>query len=209
MWPSCSLPFFFIGYVAHVTREDAQGWGGVERAHAHPSVATWLPPIERERERHTHTHTWRASLHSHSSSSPLQASPSHAGVYCSLGTSSREERPCEPPHPRVSVEPEQGEVINGPNLGGFLGLAPDLRRLGRQGLAWLSGTQGLSGPGIWASPKERLCCDPAGNGSLAGLRTSFTTRLSLPLHARGLPSCGSPASSGSPAENFFFFASRG
>ena len=24
----------------------------------------------------------------------------------------------------VSVEPEQGEVINGPNLGGFLGLAP-------------------------------------------------------------------------------------
>ena len=68
----------------------------------------------------------------------------------------------------MSVEPEQGEVINGPNLGGFLGLAPDLRRLGRQGLAWLSGTQGLSGPGIWAFPKERLCCDPAGNGSLAG-----------------------------------------
>ena len=82
------------------------------------------------------------------------------------------------------MEPECSEVINGPNLGGFLGLAPDLRRLGRQGLAWLSGTQGLSGPGIWASPKERLCCDPAGNGSLAGLRTSFTTRLSLSLHAR-------------------------
>ena len=53
----CSLPFFFIGYVARVTHEDAQGWGGVERAHAHPSVATWLPPIERERERDTHTHT--------------------------------------------------------------------------------------------------------------------------------------------------------
>ena len=59
------------------------------------------------------------------------------------------------------MEPECSEVINGPNLGGFLGLAPDLRRLGRQGLAWLSGTQGLSGPGIWA-------CDPAGNGFLAG-----------------------------------------
>ena len=41
------------------------------------------------------------------------------------------------------MEPECSEVINGPNLGGFLGLAPDLRRLGRQGLAWLSGTQGL------------------------------------------------------------------
>ena len=26
----------------------------------------------------------------------------------------------------VSVEPECSEVINGPNLGGFLGLAPDL-----------------------------------------------------------------------------------
>ena len=26
----------------------------------------------------------------------------------------------------VSVEPERSEVINGPNLGGFLGLAPDL-----------------------------------------------------------------------------------
>ena len=41
------------------------------------------------------------------------------------------------------MEPERSEVINGPNLGGFLGLAPDLRRLGRQGLAWPSGTQGL------------------------------------------------------------------
>ena len=28
--------------------------------------------------------------------------------------------------PGVSVEPECSEVINGPNLGGFLGLAPDL-----------------------------------------------------------------------------------
>ena len=27
---------------------------------------------------------------------------------------------------RVSVEPECSEVINGPNLGGFLGLAPNL-----------------------------------------------------------------------------------
>ena len=26
----------------------------------------------------------------------------------------------------VSVEPERSEVIHGPNLGGFLGLAPDL-----------------------------------------------------------------------------------
>ena len=59
------------------------------------------------------------------------------------------------------MEPECSEVINGPNLGGFLGLAPDLRRLGRQGLAWLSGTQGLSGPGIWAFPKERLWLRPS------------------------------------------------
>ena len=51
MWPSCSLPFFFIGYVAHVTREDARGWGGVEHTHTHPSVATRL---RRERETHTH-----------------------------------------------------------------------------------------------------------------------------------------------------------
>ena len=64
--PSCSLLSFFIGYVAHVTREDAQGWGGVEHTHTHPSVATRL-----RRERDTHTRTWRASLHSHSSSSPL------------------------------------------------------------------------------------------------------------------------------------------
>ena len=68
--PSCSLLSFFIGYVAHVTREDAQGWGGVEHTHTHPSVATRLLPSvvdesrvrstpseeERERERHTHTH---------------------------------------------------------------------------------------------------------------------------------------------------------
>ena len=47
------------------------------------------------------------------------------------------------PFKTVSVDPERSEVINGPNLGGFLGLAPDLRRLGRQGLAWPSGTQGL------------------------------------------------------------------
>ena len=64
--PSCSLLSFFIGYVAHVTHEDAQGWGGVEHTHTHPSVATRL-----RRERDTHTRTWRASLHSHSSSSPL------------------------------------------------------------------------------------------------------------------------------------------
>ena len=49
--PSCSLLSFFIGYVAHVTREDAQGWGGVEHTHTHPSVATRL---RRERETHTH-----------------------------------------------------------------------------------------------------------------------------------------------------------
>ena len=66
--PSCSLPSFFIGYVAHVTREDAQGWGGVERTRTHPSVATRLlpsvvdesrvrsTPSEGERERDTHTH---------------------------------------------------------------------------------------------------------------------------------------------------------
>ena len=82
--PSCSLLSFFIGYVAHVTREDAQGWGGVEHTHTHPSVATRLlpsvvdesrvrltPSEAQERERETHTRTWRASLHSHSSSSPL------------------------------------------------------------------------------------------------------------------------------------------
>ena len=62
----------------------------------------------------------------------------------------------------VFVEPECSEVINGPNLGGFLGLAPNLRRLGRQGLAWLSGTQGL--PDL-AFPKERLEDPARGGGS--------------------------------------------
>ena len=55
------------------------------------------------------------------------------------------------------MEPECSEVINGPNLGGFLGLAPDLRRLGRQGLAWLSGTQGLLlDQAFWHFPKSGL-----------------------------------------------------
>ena len=48
-FPSCSLPFLFTGYVAHVTFGDDSVRG-------------------RERERNTHTRTWRASLHSHSSS---------------------------------------------------------------------------------------------------------------------------------------------
>ena len=61
------------------------------------------------------------------------------------------------------MEPERSEVIHGPNLGGFLGLAPDLRRSGQQGLAWLwnAGT----GLGIWHFPKSGSGCDPAGNGS--------------------------------------------
>ena len=72
------------------------------------------------------------------------------------------------------MEPECSEVINGPNLGGFLGLAPDLRRLGRQGLAWLSGTQGLSGPGIWAlrSSRQRLPRRPRGTPSQKALSSS-------------------------------------
>ena len=78
------------------------------------------------------------------------------------------------PQTNVSVEPECSEVINGPNLGGFLGLAPDLRRLGRQGLAWLSGTQGLSGPGIWAlrSSRQRLPRRPRGTPSQKALSSS-------------------------------------
>ena len=103
------------------------------------------------------------------------------------------------------MEPECSEVINGPNLGGFLGLAPDLRRLGRQGLAWLSGTQGLSGPGFWHSQRA-AATQPATASSQAYALPS--QQGSLFLFTPGLPSCGSPASSGSPAENFFF-ASRG
>ena len=57
------------------------------------------------------------------------------------------------------MEPECSEVINGPNLGGFLGLAPDLRRLGRQGLAWLCNAG--TGLGMLAFPKERLWLRPS------------------------------------------------
>ena len=85
-------------------------------------------------------------------------------------------------HVSVSVEPERSEVIHGPNLGGFLGLAPDLRRSGQQGLAWLwnAGT----GLGIWHFPKSGSGCDPAGNGFLQAYALPSQSRLSLSLHAR-------------------------
>ena len=58
--PSCSLSFFFTGYVVHVTRGDTQGWvrPGYNARPTQP-----FRPRERERETHmyTRTLTWRAS----------------------------------------------------------------------------------------------------------------------------------------------------
>ena len=102
------------------------------------------------------------------------------------------------------MEPERSEVINGPNLGGFLGLAPDLRRLGRQGLAWPSGTQGLLlDQAFGISQRAALAAtQPATASSQAYVLPS--QQGSLFLFTPGHPSSASPASSGSPAENFFF-----
>ena len=91
------------------------------------------------------------------------------------------------------MRPQRSEVINGPNLGGFLGLAPDLRRLGQLGLAWLwnAGT----GLGIWHFPKSGSGCDPAGNGSADSHAYVLFTKQRLFLSTAW--------TSQSPAEKFF------